>query len=66
MLLADDTEMYERNQLGIEALRPEWLDVRRGLNRERVDDNGFTIGSATDETAMRGFWSHYKCLMEAE
>lgn len=64
MLLADDTEMYERNQRGIEAVQPEWLDVRRGLNRERVDENGFTIGSATDETGMRGFWSHYKTLME--
>jgi phenylpropionate dioxygenase-like ring-hydroxylating dioxygenase large terminal subunit len=66
MLLADDTEMYERNQRGVEALRPEWLDVRRGLKRESVDDNGFTIGGATDETAMRGFWSHYKSLMETE
>jgi phenylpropionate dioxygenase-like ring-hydroxylating dioxygenase large terminal subunit len=65
MLLADDTEMYERNQLGLESLTPEWLDVRRGLNRERIDDNGFTVGSATDETGMRGFWSHYKSLMES-
>jgi hypothetical protein len=66
MLLADDTEMYERNQAGLEALTPEWLDVRRGLNRERLDENGFTIGGATDETGMRGFWSHYKMLMEAQ
>jgi phenylpropionate dioxygenase-like ring-hydroxylating dioxygenase large terminal subunit len=65
MLLADDTEMYERNQRGIAALVPEWLDVRRGLTRERVDERGFTIGSATDETGMRGFWSHYKSLMQA-
>jgi hypothetical protein len=35
------------------------------LNRERVDDGGFTVGSATDETGMRGFWSHYKSLMES-
>jgi len=66
MLLADDTEMYERNQLGIEARQPEWLDLRRGLQRERIDDNGFTIGGATDETGMRGFWSHYASLMEAQ
>ena len=65
MLLADDTEMYERNQRGVETLTPEWLDVRRGLHREQVDENGFTIGTATDETGMRGFWSHYKTLMEA-
>jgi phenylpropionate dioxygenase-like ring-hydroxylating dioxygenase large terminal subunit len=66
MLLADDTEMYERNQQGLAALAPEWLDLRRGLNRERVDDNGFTIGTATDETGMRGFWSHYKHLMDRD
>jgi len=65
MLLADDTEMYERNQRGVESLSPEWLDVRRGLHRERIDENGFPIGTATDETGMRGFWSHYKTLMEA-
>jgi phenylpropionate dioxygenase-like ring-hydroxylating dioxygenase large terminal subunit len=64
MLLADDTEMYERNQFGIESLAPEWLDIRRGLNRERVDADGFTVGAATDETGMRAFWSQYKTLME--
>jgi phenylpropionate dioxygenase-like ring-hydroxylating dioxygenase large terminal subunit len=64
MLLADDTEMYERNQRGLQALVPEWLDVRRGLNREQIDADGFTIGTATDETAIRGFWTHYKTLME--
>jgi phenylpropionate dioxygenase-like ring-hydroxylating dioxygenase large terminal subunit len=65
MLLADDTEMYERNQRGVETLSPEWLDVRRGIHREQIDENGFTIGTATDEVGMRGFWSHYKTLMEA-
>lgn len=65
MLLADDTEMYERNQRGVDLRSPEWLDVRRGLAREEIDANGFTIGTATDEVGMRGFWSHYKTLMEA-
>jgi fatty-acyl-CoA synthase len=55
--------MYERNQAGVAELRPEWLDVRRGLVRERVDEHGFTVGSANDETGMRGFWAHYKELM---
>ena len=64
MLLADDTEMYERNQQGLAALTPEWLDVRRGIHRETVDENGHPVGTATDETGMRGFWSHYKNLME--
>lgn len=66
MLLADDAEMYERSQQGVECLAPEWLDTRRGLNRERIDENGFTVGAATDETGLRSFWSQYKKLMEAE
>ena len=65
MLLADDTEMYERNQRGVAMLRPEWLDLRRGLHRERTDERGLKVGTATDETAMRGFWAHYRSLMEA-
>jgi fatty-acyl-CoA synthase len=65
MLLADDTEMYERNQRGVAMLQPQWLDLRRGLHRERVDERGLRVGSATDETGMRGFWSHYRALMEA-
>ena len=63
LLLADDTEMYERNQAGVAELRPEWVDIRRGLGRESVDERGLTVGAATDETGMRGFWSHYKHLM---
>jgi phenylpropionate dioxygenase-like ring-hydroxylating dioxygenase large terminal subunit len=65
MLLADDTEMYERNQRGVAMLQPEWLDLRRGLARERTDERGLRVGTATDETAMRGFWRHYLSLMEA-
>jgi fatty-acyl-CoA synthase len=63
MLLADDTEMYERNQAGLAQLRPEWLDVGRGAHRERVDERGLRVGAATDETGMRGFWRHYQRLM---
>ncbi len=65
MLLADDTEMYERNQRGVAMLQPEWLDLRRGLRRERLDERGLKIGTATDETGMRGFWAHYLSLMAA-
>ncbi len=32
-------------------LRPEWLDLRRGLQRERTDDAASTSAGATDETA---------------
>lgn len=63
MLLADDTEMYERNQEGLANREPEWLDISRGVHREVVDERGLPTGHATDETSMRGFWKHYRSLM---
>jgi fatty-acyl-CoA synthase len=62
-LLADDTEMYERNQRGVQALSPEWLVIARGTHRERQDENGHTIGDATDEVPQRAIWKHYRELL---
>jgi phenylpropionate dioxygenase-like ring-hydroxylating dioxygenase large terminal subunit len=58
-LLADDAEMYERNQCGVQALQPEWLVLARGLHRERRDEWGYLVGDATDEVPQRGIWRHY-------
>ncbi len=65
LLLADDTEMYERNQRGIAVRRPEWVFLGRGTHRERRDADGFRIGHSTDEVPSRGIWRHYQGLMEA-
>jgi fatty-acyl-CoA synthase len=65
-LLADDSEMYERNQRGVQVRRPEWLQLKRGTHRERLDEHGHTIGDATDEVPQRAMWRHYKSLMEVE
>lgn len=64
-LLADDAEMYERTQMGVQMRNPEWLFVGRGKKRERLDEQGFLIGDATDEVPTRGIWRHYRKLMEA-
>lgn len=64
-LLADDTEMYERNQRGLAISDPEWLFLERGVHRERRDGDGFLVGHATDDLPSRGIWRHYKSLMEA-
>jgi fatty-acyl-CoA synthase len=64
LLLADDSEMYERNQRGVYARSPEWLQLRRGLHRERHDEQGHLVGDATDEVPQRAMWRHYKQLME--
>jgi fatty-acyl-CoA synthase len=64
LLLADDSEIYERNQRGVQSLRPEWLVLKRGLHRERLDEDGHLIGDATDEVPIRAIWRHYRSLME--
>jgi fatty-acyl-CoA synthase len=65
LLLADDSEMYERNYRGVQALSPEWLVLKRGTHRERRDEDGFLVGDATDEVPQRAIWRHYRELMEA-
>ncbi len=64
MLLADDSDMYERNQRGVQVRRPEWLVLKRGLHRERLDENGLLIGDANDEVPQRAIWRHYRRLMD--
>lgn len=65
LLLADDTEMYERNHRGAAIRDPEWVTLTRGLHRERRDDDGFLVGHSTDEVPQRGIWRHYRELMAA-
>lgn len=62
-LLADDTEMYERNQRGLEIRDPEYLYLKRGEHRERQDADGYTIAHSTDDLPSRHIWAHYKSLM---
>ncbi|MBL0918653.1 MAG: aromatic ring-hydroxylating dioxygenase subunit alpha [Hydrogenophaga sp.] len=64
-LLADDAEMYERTQMGVQMRNPEWLFLGRGKHRERRDEEGFLIGDNTDEVPSRGIWRHYRQTMEA-
>jgi fatty-acyl-CoA synthase len=64
-LLADDSEMYERTQRGVVQRQPEWVQLTRGMHRERTDDHGFRVGHVTDEVPQRGIWRHYRALMEA-
>lgn len=65
-LLADDSEMYERTQRGVQNRNPEFNYLGRGLHRERQDDDGYRVADATDEVTSRGIWRHYRSLMEAE
>jgi fatty-acyl-CoA synthase len=65
LLLADDSEMYERCHRGVLARNPEWIFLARGERRESTDVDGFKVGHVTDEIPSRGIWRHYRSLMEA-
>lgn len=63
LLLADDTEMYERNHRGAPIRDPKWITLTRGMHRESRDERGYLVGHSTDEVPQRGIWRHYLDLM---
>ena len=63
-LLADDAEMYERSHRGVQERYPEWVFLGRGLHRERRESSGAMISHVTDDGCSRGFWRHYRSMME--
>jgi len=63
-LLPEDACMSERNQIGLTAQLPEWLDLRRGLEREYMDnETGLLTSAVSDEITNRSFWKEYLRLM---
>jgi phenylpropionate dioxygenase-like ring-hydroxylating dioxygenase large terminal subunit len=62
-ILADDLEVWERNQRALAARLNEWMILRRGLHRERLDEDGLVVSHIADETGIRGIWRHYTALM---
>ena len=64
-IVPDDIIVAEGLQIAAESLAPGWLDLSRGENRERLDEDGMKIGDMSDETPNRGFWQHYKELMSS-
>jgi nitrite reductase/ring-hydroxylating ferredoxin subunit len=62
-LMPDDLLVAARNQLGLHARTAPWLELGRGLNRERIDGEGRTVSHVTDETTNRALWKHYRAVM---
>lgn len=61
-LLADDAVISERQQLAMRG-QADWLELGRGVKRERREA-GAICSFATDEVNNRGFWRHYRSVME--
>jgi phenylpropionate dioxygenase-like ring-hydroxylating dioxygenase large terminal subunit len=65
LLLADDSEIYERTHQGLTASAPQYTYIGRGAHRERADEAGYRIGDITDDLPSRGIWRHYRSLMDS-
>lgn len=61
--ISDDAEIYERNQRGLAVSEPQWLYLGRGLDREKMEEQGSVSSDITDETTQRAIWTHYLELM---
>lgn len=62
----DDSEIFERVQAGIAADLEPWMLLSRGLKRERMDDEGLTVGDMTDELTQRAIWKQWRKVMTQE
>lgn len=62
----DDVEMFRRVFEGLKAKGSpvtDWLLFARGLRRTVIED-GIEWGHVTDETPQRGFYRHWRAMME--
>jgi len=60
----DDAEIFRRMAEGLRAGGLDWVDLSRGLGRERVEGTTL-VGQVTDEVPQRGFYRMWKRLMTA-
>ncbi|MDO8431662.1 MAG: aromatic ring-hydroxylating dioxygenase subunit alpha [Candidatus Binatus sp.] len=59
----DDVEMFNRCSDGLRVKGAEWLELSRGIERERTGGDGVVVGHITDETPQRAFYRRWKSLM---
>jgi len=62
-LLADDGEIAERNQRGLAAHQPEWLELSRGVESDIANETGTVNYDKSAETPQRGFWKQWQSVM---
>jgi phenylpropionate dioxygenase-like ring-hydroxylating dioxygenase large terminal subunit len=62
----DDSEIFERVQRGLMATVDPWVDISRGMHRERVDADGSIVGTMTDEVTQRGQMERWRDLMSVQ
>ena len=72
-ITSDDAITAERIQAGISGTNTSWsstgrgwIDLSRGLHREKVSGDGVRSSDASDETTNRGFWYRYLDAMSGK
>ncbi|MCK9541308.1 MAG: aromatic ring-hydroxylating dioxygenase subunit alpha [Novosphingobium sp.] len=62
---SDDLEVFERNQIGLNAELYPWSLLSRGIHLEKRQADGSIANQITDELSNRAFWARYKQEMTA-
>jgi phenylpropionate dioxygenase-like ring-hydroxylating dioxygenase large terminal subunit len=62
-LIADDGEIGMRNQAGLAAEEPEWLQLSRGVAGDLADDTGIINSDKSAETPQRGFYAQWAAVV---
>jgi phenylpropionate dioxygenase-like ring-hydroxylating dioxygenase large terminal subunit len=65
-LIADDGEIGMRNQAGLVARDPEWLQLSRGLETDVEDETGIVNSDKSAETPQRGFYRQWASVVGQE
>jgi phenylpropionate dioxygenase-like ring-hydroxylating dioxygenase large terminal subunit len=58
-LIADDGEIGMRNQFGLAARKPDYIQLARGRQSDEADDTGLVNKDKSAETPQRGWWHHW-------
>lgn len=59
----DDAEMFERTQQGMMAEVNPWIELSRGMDREKIEADGTRVGLISDEVPQRGMMRYWRELM---
>jgi phenylpropionate dioxygenase-like ring-hydroxylating dioxygenase large terminal subunit len=62
-LIADDGEIGMRNQFGLAAREPEWIQLSRGIETDIEDETGIVNHDKSAETPQRGWWKHWAAVL---
>jgi len=61
--MADDLDIFARNQEGLAGSSVEWLIVERGLDTDVLNEKGDYRGLPGSEAPQRAFWREWSRLM---